>query len=249
MHGGVDGEGAQRDAEERVPDVRRDEAGGERGEHRGGLGEDARLGPAAEEGDARELEALADDREHQERGPPRHDDGGLEASGPERGTADARDRAEQLHEHRVRGLASPHGQVDGDERGGRGGPGEAGEQPATGYGRPGDLREQEHRAGAARDGRGVPPDVPRAAPGAQGDRPLQPDGDPEEAVDHEHAVHGAERCGRHGRDGAESHERGVEPGEDGGRDEREQGEASAGDRTRGGWGHPSNIEDADTLKS
>ena len=71
-------------------------------------------------GDAHELDALADDREDEERDEPRRHHGNGHAREEQRRGPDGRERAGALHGDRGRGLSAPDDHVRPDERDGPG---------------------------------------------------------------------------------------------------------------------------------
>ena len=251
MPRGVHHEGAEAQPDQRVTErggVERDR----QAHHEGGaLGGNATLRGAGREGESRQLDALADDRDDQEGQPPRHSARRLEAPPPQEDAAQANERAHQLDEDRVGRLAArPHVAVDGTQRRHTEGDEESGHH-ALGResGQVGgeetqdrEVRERlaharihgdDDRADTARAGEQGSRVRPRATPvGLQGDRALEADRGAQEPVDHEESVHGPQARRSHGCERPQAHEGSVQSREKrdaGEEEEREAADGQAGD--------------------
>ena len=247
---GVDHEGTQAQPDQRVPDRGGVERDGQAHHEGGALGGDAPLGGAGREGESREFDALADDRDDQESQPPRHRARRLEASPPQEDAAQANERAHQLDEDGVGRLAArPHVAVDGTQRRHTEGDEESGhhalgrESGQVGGQVAGDRQVRERRghglvlgdddrADTARAGEQGSRVRPRATPvGLQGDRALQADRGTQEPVDHEEPVHGPQARRGHGCERPETDEGSVQSREK--RDAGEEEECKAADGQAG----------------
>ena len=244
---GVGHEDTQAQADQGVTDCRGVERDGQAHHERGALGGDAPLGGARREGEASELDALADDRDDQERQPPRHRARSFEASPPQEDASQANERAHQLDEDCVGGLpARPHVAVDGRQQGHAEGDEEAGHHPLgresgqVGGQEAGDREVREHlahplvqgdddradSAGPGEQGSGVRPYAPPVR--LQGDRALEADRGSQEPVDHEESVHGPQARRGHGCQGPEAHEGCVKAREECNAREEQEREAADG---------------------